>query len=151
MIKMGYTRECVNCKYSRGGGSDVWCNHNPKGKETYMVETDCPYFEGNKYYKGPQTLTIKAELSDEEEEQLKKEFNRITKDKENWAFIADCSVQVMNEEEKYKEDYLRIATNDLKKMQEENEQLRQKNQRLHQTLENIQKELNKYNNEWVEL
>lgn len=37
-------RECVNCKYSKGIGSDVWCGHDPKGKESYMFETDCPYF-----------------------------------------------------------------------------------------------------------
>ena len=37
-------RECVNCKYSKGSGSDVWCGHNPKGDEAYMFETDCPYF-----------------------------------------------------------------------------------------------------------
>ena len=42
-------RECVNCKYSRGGGSDVWCTHKPKGKESYMCETDCIYFEWSKY------------------------------------------------------------------------------------------------------
>lgn len=63
-------------------------------------------------------------LTDENED-LKKEIERITKDKENWAFISDCSVQVMNEEEKFKEDYLRIATNNLKKLQEENEKLKQ--------------------------
>lgn len=38
-------RECVNCKYSRGLGSDVWCGHDPKGKESYMFETDCPYYK----------------------------------------------------------------------------------------------------------
>ena len=37
-------RECVNCVYSRGLGSDVWCGHDPKGNESYMFETDCPYF-----------------------------------------------------------------------------------------------------------
>lgn len=61
---------------------------------------------------------------EKENEQLKNEIERITKEKENWAFISDCSVQVMNEEEKFKEDYLRIATNDLKRLQEENEQLK---------------------------
>ena len=30
-------------------------------------------------------------------------------------------------------------------------ELHEENQRLNQTLENIQKELNKYNNEWVDL
>lgn len=86
-----------------------------------------------------------------ENEQLKKKIERITKDKEIWAFISDCSVQVMNEEENFKKDYLRIATNDLKNLQEENEELKQENQRLNQTLERIQKELNRYNNEWVDL
>ena len=38
-------RECVNCKYGKGLGSDVWCRHNPKGKESYMFETDCPYYK----------------------------------------------------------------------------------------------------------
>lgn len=38
-------RECINCKHSRGLGSDVWCSHNPKGNESYMSETDCPYYE----------------------------------------------------------------------------------------------------------
>ena len=38
-------RECVNCKHSRGLGSDVWCGHKPKGKESYMFETDCEYYE----------------------------------------------------------------------------------------------------------
>lgn len=43
------TRECVNCRHSRGLGSDVWCGHDPKGKESYMCETDCPYFEWFEY------------------------------------------------------------------------------------------------------
>lgn len=43
------TRECVNCQHSRGLGSDVWCGHDPKGKESYMRETDCPYFEWFEY------------------------------------------------------------------------------------------------------
>ena len=55
---MSNIRECINCEHSCGGGSDVWCEHNPKGKESYMHETDCPYFKGNKWYKEP-TKTIK--------------------------------------------------------------------------------------------
>lgn len=31
-------RECSNCEYGRGIGSDVWCGHDPKGKETYMAK-----------------------------------------------------------------------------------------------------------------
>lgn len=38
-------RECINCKYGIGGGSDVWCGHEPKGKESYMHDTDCPYWK----------------------------------------------------------------------------------------------------------
>ena len=38
-------KECVNCKYGKGIGSDVWCGHDPKGKESYMFETDCPYYK----------------------------------------------------------------------------------------------------------
>lgn len=40
-------KECVNCKYHCGGGSDVWCGHDPKGRETYMPskDTDCLYYE----------------------------------------------------------------------------------------------------------
>ena len=38
-------RESVICKYSIGIGHDVWCGHDPKGKESYMFETDCPYFK----------------------------------------------------------------------------------------------------------
>lgn len=30
-------RECINCIYSKGLGSDVWCEHNPKGKESYIL------------------------------------------------------------------------------------------------------------------
>ena len=41
-------RECINCIYSSGLGSDVWCEHNPKGKESYMCETDCEYFKSKK-------------------------------------------------------------------------------------------------------
>ena len=37
-------RECIHCVHSRGLGSDVWCGHNPRGDESYMFETDCPYF-----------------------------------------------------------------------------------------------------------
>lgn len=33
---MKMIRECVNCKKSRGGGHPY---------ESYMRETDCPYFE----------------------------------------------------------------------------------------------------------
>lgn len=43
------SRECINCKFSCGGGSDVWCEHEPPGKESYMCETDCPYFEWSEY------------------------------------------------------------------------------------------------------
>lgn len=43
-------RECVNCKHSRGLGSDVWCGHEPKGKESYMFETDCEYYEPFEYH-----------------------------------------------------------------------------------------------------
>lgn len=38
-------RECTNCKYGIGIGSDVWCGHEPKGNESYMCDTDCPYWE----------------------------------------------------------------------------------------------------------
>ena len=40
-------RECGNCLFSRGIGSDVWCEHEPPGKTTYMArqDTDCPYYE----------------------------------------------------------------------------------------------------------
>ena len=38
-------KECVNCKYGKGIGSDVWCGHDPKGKESYMFETDCSYYQ----------------------------------------------------------------------------------------------------------
>ena len=43
--------ECVNCRYGRGGGSDVWCGHEPRGKETYMPikDTDCPYYESMRW------------------------------------------------------------------------------------------------------
>ena len=37
-------RECNNCKFGRGIGSDVWCGHEPKGNESYMYDTDCPYW-----------------------------------------------------------------------------------------------------------
>ena len=38
-------RECVNCEYGCGGGSDVYCTHKPRGKESYMCDTDCKYFK----------------------------------------------------------------------------------------------------------
>ena len=38
-------KECVNCKYGKGIGSDVWCGHDTKGKENYMFETDYPYYK----------------------------------------------------------------------------------------------------------
>ena len=31
-------RECISCKYGRGLGSDVWCGHDPKGKESYIYK-----------------------------------------------------------------------------------------------------------------
>lgn len=37
-------RECIHCKKSRGLGSDVWCSEGHP-YESYMRETDCPYFE----------------------------------------------------------------------------------------------------------
>lgn len=39
----------------------------------------------------------------------------------------------------------------LNQLNEENEQLKKENQRLNQTLKHIQKELNRHNNEWVDL
>lgn len=45
-IILAYTgRECVNCEYGCGGGSDVYCTHEPRGKEAYMHDTDCEYFK----------------------------------------------------------------------------------------------------------
>lgn len=38
-------RECINCEYSRGIGSDVWCGDGHTEYETYMRETDCPYYK----------------------------------------------------------------------------------------------------------
>lgn len=40
-------RECIHCKKSRGLGSDVWCSEGPP-YESYMRETECPYFEINR-------------------------------------------------------------------------------------------------------
>ena len=37
-------RECIHCKKSRGSGSDVWCSEGHP-YESYMRETECPYFE----------------------------------------------------------------------------------------------------------
>lgn len=45
VIKM--IRECIHCKKSRGGGSDVWCSEGHP-YESYMRETECPYFEINR-------------------------------------------------------------------------------------------------------
>lgn len=38
-------RECSNCKKSRGLGADVWCGEGHTEYESYMRETDCPYWE----------------------------------------------------------------------------------------------------------
>ncbi len=40
-------RECIHCKKSRGLGSDVWCSEGHP-YESYMCETECPYFEINR-------------------------------------------------------------------------------------------------------
>lgn len=40
-------RECINCKKSRGLGADVWCGEGHTEYESYMRETDCPYWEEN--------------------------------------------------------------------------------------------------------
>lgn len=37
-------RECIHCKKSRGLGSDVLCSEG-QSYESYMRETECPYFE----------------------------------------------------------------------------------------------------------
>ena len=37
-------RECIHCKKLRGLGSDVWCSEGHP-YESYMHETECPYFE----------------------------------------------------------------------------------------------------------
>ncbi len=37
-------KECIHCKKSRGLGSDVWCGEGYP-YESYMCETECPYFE----------------------------------------------------------------------------------------------------------
>lgn len=37
-------RKCIHCKKSRGLSSDVWCSEGHP-YESYMRETDCPYFE----------------------------------------------------------------------------------------------------------
>lgn len=55
-------RECVNCKHSRGLGSDVWCGHNPKGKESYMFETDCVFYEPFEYHDKPKETTSTLNL-----------------------------------------------------------------------------------------
>lgn len=40
-------RECIHCKKSRCGGSDVWCSEGHP-YESYMRETEYPYFEINR-------------------------------------------------------------------------------------------------------
>lgn len=40
-------RECIHCKKSRGLGSDVLCSEGHP-YESYMRETECPYFEINR-------------------------------------------------------------------------------------------------------
>lgn len=86
----------------------------------------------------------------EENKQLKEKITSEKKQKENWAFIADCSVQVMNDEEEIKEEYLTVATNELKKMIEENEQLKKHLKALDQSEEATMKfnmELKKENDQ----
>lgn len=38
-------KECVNCKHGRGMGSDVWCGKGHTTYETYMQETNCPFYK----------------------------------------------------------------------------------------------------------
>lgn len=95
-------RECNNCKHSGGIGSDVWCNHNPKGNESYMFETDCPYYEYHDRSKGVPSKTTKRykRLSDnllnklnKKNQQLKKENEQLKKEnkklKELVEYFAD--------------------------------------------------------------
>ena len=106
------------CKeyYEDGNYEDAYID-NETGKTYNFADEFCDYNFLNDVNKVINNLR-------KENEDLKKEIERVTKDRENLAFISDCSVQVMNEEEKFKEDYLRIATNDLKKLQEENKELK---------------------------
>lgn len=73
------------------------------------------------------------ELS-EENEKLKKSISE-------YAFISDCSVQVLNEEEDVKEDYLALSCKELHKLKKENEQLKST---LHYLLNVIQNKCSKY-------
>ena len=61
-----------------------------------------------------------------ENEQLKKQLGIVIKEKESWAFICDCSTQVMNDDDEIKEDYLKVATRELDRMNKENEQLKKR-------------------------
>lgn len=58
-------RECTNCEYGRGLGSDVYCGHDPKGKETYMAtkDTDCVYWKADKWTRDESVLERGMRLS----------------------------------------------------------------------------------------
>lgn len=70
-------RECKNCIYSRGGGSDVWCTHEPKGKESYMCDTDCPYWTPYVYIDTTQKVTLKDIAGIVKTEDIKGRFQEI--------------------------------------------------------------------------
>ncbi|MBQ6220147.1 MAG: hypothetical protein IJH63_10415 [Methanobrevibacter sp.] len=59
----------------------------------------------------------------------------------HYAFITECSIQVLNEEEGYKEDGLAIAANNLYSLGEENKTLRNNNISLENEVERLNNQL----------
>lgn len=103
-------RECVNCKYSRGIGSDVWCD---KGYETtYMQETECEHYTSMNTGDMPKQLNITKLIS---------EYKHKTKGYKET--IRQCNENIDREKEyliKVIENHLQLKETDYTRMLEDN-------------------------------
>lgn len=119
-------RECVNCKHSRGLGSDVWCGKGHKEYTTYMIETDCPYFEEMDY------------KNDSEKENEKIINDNDYSYKVEWK-SAVAKIETLEGE-------LSFLKDELKGFEEENEELRKKIEILQWDLEKTCEDLDYFAN-----
>lgn len=143
-------KRCTDCKHTRGIGYDFWCGEGHTEYEVFGAETNCPYYEYHDWSKGiPMTekrfkledigfvrdngkligmkdiVTVMNDLQ-EENEQLE---NRL---KQTFHEINDYTCTI-----KQLQDKIDVKEALLKQYEEENEQLRKKNQRLIKMLDNV--------------
>ena len=124
------------------------CNQMDKDNQEYIDELN-DIFKWYKEYYGENILDTKMGWNDNNKiSKLEKENEQLKQSNEDarhliWETDEMCNV--------FDNDLNVNSTISVEDVVDLLNELHEENQRLNQTLENIQKELNKYNNEWVDL